>query len=349
MTMGIYETGEPERVDWVIVVDDDTTNLKMAGTILSKNNIRVTAVKSGRALIDYLAEHDKPDLILLDIDMPDMNGFETFERLSDIYKGDDQIPVIFLTANEDRDTEAKGLSLGAMDFIKKPFVPEVLVLRVRHIIELVRLQKDLSYEVQRKSAENEELSLQIVMALAGAIDAKDTYTNGHSSRVAKYSMEISKRYGYTSEKQNEIYMMGLLHDVGKIGIPDEVINKPSKLDDVEYEMIKAHPVIGAQILEAIKGLPELAVGARWHHERYGGGGYPDGLKGDQIPEEARIIAVADAYDAMTSYRSYRDPMSQERVREEIVKGKGTQFDPVFADCMLAMIDEDVDYQMREWK
>jgi len=254
-----------------------------------------------------------------------------------------------LTANEDRDTEARGLSLGAMDFIKKPFVPEVLVLRVRHIIELVRLQKDLSYEVQRKSAENEELSLQIVMALAGAIDAKDTYTNGHSSRVAKYSMEIAKRYGYTSEKQNDIYMMGLLHDVGKIGIPDEVINKPSKLDDVEYEMIKAHPVIGAQILEAIRGLPELAVGARWHHERYGGGGYPDGLKGDQIPEEARIIAVADAYDAMTSYRSYRDPMSQERVREEIVKGKGTQFDPVFADCMLAMIDEDVDYQMREWK
>ncbi|MBO4266599.1 MAG: HD domain-containing protein [Lachnospiraceae bacterium] len=193
----------------------------------------------------------------------------------------------------------------------------------------------------------EEMNIQVVSALASAIDAKDTYTNGHSSRVAEYSRMIAERAGYSKARQDEIYMMGLLHDVGKIGVPDEVINKPAKLTDEEFEYIKKHPVIGAGILERIKERPTLAVGARWHHERYGGGGYPDGISGEDIPEEARIIAVADAYDAMTSRRSYRDVMPQSRVREEIQKGSGTQFDPKFADVMLKMIDEDTDYTMHE--
>lgn len=140
-------------------------------------------------------------------------------------------------------------------------------------------------------------------------------------------------------------MMGLLHDIGKIGIPDAVINKPSRLSDDEYRLIKKHPVMGAKILENIKEKSELAMGARWHHEKFGGG-YPDGISGTDIPEQARIIAVADAYDAMTSYR---DPMDQERVRQEIENGKGTQFDPRFADIMLEMIAEDVGYDLREKK
>ena len=142
-------------------------------------------------------------------------------------------------------------------------------------------------------------------------------------------------------------MMGLLHDVGKIGVPDEIINKKGKLTDEEYAAIKVHPEIGDRILKKVKEMPKLSIGARWHHERYDGSGYPDGLKGDEILEEARIIAVADAYDAMTSHRSYRDILPQAVVREEIEKGKGTQFDPVFADIMLRMIDEDKDYMMHE--
>lgn len=193
----------------------------------------------------------------------------------------------------------------------------------------------------------EEMNLQVVSALATAIDAKDTYTNGHSSRVAGYSRMIAERYGYSEYEQDEIYMMGLLHDVGKIGVPDEVINKTSRLTDEEFELIKKHPVVGADILGRIKERPKLAVGARWHHERFGGGGYPDGISGNEIPEEARIIAVADAYDAMTSRRSYRDIMPQEKVRSEIEKGMGTQFDPQFARIMLQMIDEDKNYDMRE--
>ena len=142
-------------------------------------------------------------------------------------------------------------------------------------------------------------------------------------------------------------MMGLLHDVGKIGVSDAVINKPGKLTDEEFDQIKTHPVMGERILKKIREMPKLSIGARWHHERYDGSGYPDGLAGENILEEARIIAVADAYDAMTSHRSYRDVLPQEIVRGEIEKGKGTQFEPVFADIMLQMMDEDPEYTMRE--
>ncbi|MBO6115333.1 MAG: HD-GYP domain-containing protein [Lachnospiraceae bacterium] len=199
----------------------------------------------------------------------------------------------------------------------------------------------------KKQIQFTKLSVQVVEALAAAIDAKDHYTNGHSDRVAEYARQISKRYGYSEKKQDEIYMMGLLHDVGKIGIPDSVINKPDKLTDEEYEIIKQHPATGANILSKAKEMGRMAIGAHWHHERYDEKGYPDGLVGTDIPEEARIIAVADSYDAMTSRRSYRDVLPQDVVRKEIERGKGTQFDPVFADIILQMIDEDKEYQMCE--
>ena len=340
------EESTRDRTDWVVVVDDDVTNLKMAGLILSKHHMRVTALKSGRALLEYVKDN-KPDLILLDIRMPEMDGFETLQLLKQEMAPGQEIPVIFLTSDENAQSEMKGLDLGAMDFIKKPFVPEVLVLRVKHIIELVRLQKNLAEEVEIKTQENENLSLHVVKTLAETIDAKDTYTNGHSGRVAEYAREIARRYGYTRKQQDEIYMIGLLHDVGKIGVPDYVINKPSRLTDEEYAQIKTHTVMGDRILKNIEERPKLAIGARWHHERYDGKGYPDQLSGDDIPEEARIIAVADAYDAMSSHRSYRDILPQEAVRKEIENGIGTQFDPVFADIMLQIIAEDTEYKLRE--
>ena len=338
--------------DWILVVDDDTSNLKMANRILSGENLRVSCLKSGEDATKFLQEH-RPDLILLDVHMPGMNGFDTIAAIRENKETAD-IPVIFLTADDDSNTEKKGLEAGAMDFIKKPFVPEVLLLRVRHTIELIRLQTNLAYEVEKKTQEVtaqheklEKISRQIATTLSGAIDAKDTYTNGHSTRVAEYSREISRRAGFSEEVQDEIYMMGLLHDVGKIGIPDAIINKPAKLTDEEYSIIQKHPVTGAKILKNITEFPKLSTGARWHHERYDGKGYPDGIAGEEIPTEARIIAVADAYDAMSSRRSYRDVLPQAKVREEVEKGKGTQFDPVFAEIMLSMIDEDRDYQMRE--
>ncbi len=333
---------------WVVVVDDEDYNRKIVSRILNKHGFMVTALESGSELLDYIIEKkNKPDLILLDIVMPELDGFETLQRLQEGTGEDERIPVIFLTGEGSDETEMKGLRLGAEDFIRKPIYADVLIQRVNHIIELTLMHRSMAQEIELKAAECESLSRHVVKALAEAIDAKDKYTNGHSDRVANYSREIAKRYGYSEKEQDDIYMMGLLHDVGKIGVPDAVINKPGRLTDEEFAQIKAHPAIGDRILKSVEEMPKLSIGARWHHERYDGKGYPDGLKGDEILEEARIIAVADAYDAMTSHRSYRDILPQEVVRGELVKGKGTQFDPTFADIMIQMIDEDKEYLMHE--
>ena len=193
----------------------------------------------------------------------------------------------------------------------------------------------------------EKMLTQTAFALASAIDAKDKYTHGHSRRVAEYSKKIAEIYGKSEHECNEIYIAGLLHDVGKIGIPNGIINKDSKLTDEEFAVIKTHPVIGADILRRIDAAPFISVGAHYHHERFDGKGYPEGLSGDDIPKIARIIAVADAYDAMTSNRSYRKYLPQEAVRSEIEKNIGTQFDPEAARCMLMIIDEDKEYVLHE--
>lgn len=227
-------------------------------------------------------------------------------------------------------------------------------LLMKTLAELDELQKNLQIEVkkQTKKAEDrrekvERLSEQVILTLAKTIDAKDKYTNGHSERVAAYSREIAKRMGMSEQEQQEIYHMGLLHDVGKIGISDAIINKPGKLTEEEYQMIKKHPEIGGEILATISELPNISIGAKYHHEKYDGTGYPSKVAGEDIPLRARIIGIADAYDAMTSRRSYRDVLPQQVVREEIEKGRGTQFAPECVDIMLQMIEEDRDYQMCE--
>ena len=215
-------------------------------------------------------------------------------------------------------------------------------LRIYYIKQLIYKERMKKYNEKFRN-----LYRQSIMALADTVEAKDDYTNGHSKRVAEYSKEIAKRLGASEERQQEVFYIGLMHDVGKIGVPDEVINKKGRLTDEEYEQIKKHPVAGYDILKNITELPGIELGARYHHERYDGKGYPEGINEENIPLIARVIAVADAYDAMTSNRSYREVMPQEKVREEIEKNKGTQFDPQVADIMLAMIDEDTQYLMRE--
>ncbi|MDD7378382.1 MAG: HD-GYP domain-containing protein [Lachnospiraceae bacterium] len=202
-------------------------------------------------------------------------------------------------------------------------------------------------ELEKARDEVKTLSVEVMEALAHTIDAKDEYTKGHSVRVAKYSRMIAEKMGLSAENCENVYYMGLLHDIGKIGVPNEIINKPTKLSDEEYSIIKLHPVIGYDILIEIKSKPELSIGALWHHERYDGKGYPDGKSRDEIPYLARIITVADSYDAMTSNRSYRKYLSQEAVREELEKNMGTQFDPEVAKCMIALIDDDTEYVMHE--
>lgn len=198
----------------------------------------------------------------------------------------------------------------------------------RHEIALYR-------EAQQREA---TLFEETAEALVNAIDAKDKYTRGHSVRVAVLSKQIAREAGFSDEVCNQVYFAALLHDVGKIGVRYDVINKRSKLTDEEYAQIKNHTVMGYQILSSIKESPYWSIGAHYHHERYDGKGYPDGLAGEDIPLIARIIAVADAYDAMTSSRSYRDPLPMSKVREEIENGMNTQFDGRFAAIMLDLMD-----------
>ena len=345
-------TSEGKATDVLImVVDDDEINSK-AVTNMLQEEYRVLTANSGKKALDLLKEC-KPDLILLDVYMPEMDGHNVIQILKENSDYSD-IPVVFLTSDENEDTEVQGFSEGATDFIRKPFRKAVSIQRIRRILELSYLQKNLKHEVEKQTdiAEKrrqsvERMSLQMVHALANTIDAKDSYTNGHSTRVAKYSVMIAQKMGYSGEKLEQLQYAALLHDIGKIGVPREIINKPSKLTDEEYEIIKTHPAIGGNILNEISEIPDIAIGARWHHERYDGKGYPDQLKGLEIPEIARIIGVADAYDAMTSKRSYRDVLSQEIVRKELEKGKATQFDPDIAEIMIGLIKEDTDYQMHE--
>ena len=224
------------------------------------------------------------------------------------------------------------------------------------INELEVLQRTLKASVEKKTVaarekreKIERLATQMTRALVETIDAKDRYTSGHSARVARYSKMLAQRKGLPPEKCQQIFMMGLLHDIGKVGVPTSIINKPGRLTDKEFAQMKAHPIIGSSILEKVSIFPELRSGARWHHERPDGRGYPDGLFGDQIPLEAKIIAVADAYDAMTSSRSYRPIMPQEAVREQIVNGFDSQFDKEIASYMVELIDEDLEYNLHEFK
>lgn len=230
----------------------------------------------------------------------------------------------------------------------------IMVFFAKRKEELVEMQKQLEQKVEEQTEEiraqqhmTEELFLQTVTALSDAVDAKDRYTSGHSKRVAKYARMIASRMGKSAEEQEEIYRAGLLHDVGKIRVPVEIINKPGKLTAEEYDIIKIHPVTGYHILKGISGSRLIALGTKFHHERYDGTGYPNGLVGESIPEIARILGVADAYDAMASNRSYRKALPQSVVRSEIENGKGKQFDPEIADIMLQMIDEDSNYDMRQ--
>lgn len=320
----------------ILIVDDDRINLVMAQNLLQKE-YKVVGVNSGKQAYKYLEKHT-PDLILLDIFMPEIGGFEVMKKLQE-HKAWNKIPVIFLTADRKPETETECFKLGANDFITKPFEPMVMLNRVRRTIELEGYRQDLQKRLDEKTREVELVTIEAITTVANTIDAKDDYTRGHSFRVAAYSEELAKKLGWSEEDVRNIHYVALLHDIGKIGVPDSVLNKPFKLTDVEFEMIKNHTLVGAEILKDIRMFPNVSVGAKYHHERYDGKGYPEGLKGEDIPIVARIIGIVDSYDAMTSNRVYRKRLQDEIVKEELIKGKGTQFDPNLVDLFMELLEE----------
>lgn len=318
----------------ILVVDDSPINLRMAEQILA-DTYEVSKVQSGEAALEFL-EHCIPDLILLDLRLPGIDGREVLQRI----KANPRlarIEVICMTAESDPETETQCLILGAADFVAKPFVPKVMRSRIDKTLELEGLRNDLERKLQAKSALVEKVTLNSIMAIANTIDAKDPYTAGHSARVARCADEMARRLGWEEKDIQNIHYVALLHDIGKIGVPDAVLNKPSRLSDEEAQLIRKHPTVGGEILKDIHMIEHVAEGALYHHERYDGKGYPNGLKGEEIPICARIIGIADAYDAMASNRVYRPHLTDEEVIEQLKKGKGRQFDPKLVDLLVQML------------
>jgi len=258
----------------ILVVDDSTTNLKFVESMF-KDVYKLTLVKSGEQALKYLRKN-QVDLVLLDLFMPEMDGFETFEKIKEL-EMNAEVPVVFLTADVDTDSEVKGLKMGAMDFVRKPFVPEVMKKRIERILQLEDLTKNLKDIIQEKTMQIEQLSFEIIATVASMIEAKDSYIKGHSVRVAEYSALLAEALGWNEKEIQNLKYAGLLHDIGKVGIPDNVLNKPGKLTEIEFNIIKSHTTIGGDILKEIETIDGVDYGAMFHHERYDGNGYPNEL------------------------------------------------------------------------
>jgi putative two-component system response regulator len=284
-------------------------------------------------------------LIISDIRMPEMNGLELLKNVKAVRP---DMMFIIMTAYPEIDMAVEAVRLGANDFIIKPVDLELMVFSVKKALERKRMEEEI--EAHHKNLEKlveertsklreallvlKETHLDSIKVLAGAIDAKDPYTHGHSDRVRRMSMRIGTKLGFSQKKLENLVFGAALHDIGKIGIKDEILQKPEPLTPEEYQYIQSHTLIGAKIVEGIDFFKDKIPMIRNHHEHYDGSGYPDGLIGEVIPLEARIIAVPDAFDAMTSLRPHRRAFPVEDVLLEMEKGKGTRFDPQILEIFL---------------
>ncbi len=315
------------------------------GFIVDRNGLVIAHKDKGEIGRNYLEDPDKA--VLMDAVMNSRNGktgLTVDGEKSTIFS--EQIVknwYVIIVAND------KQLFNNTRQQLYTSIILTVIIDIVIILFAVIAARRILKAEQRDEESRKrlEKMNINIIRSLASTIDAKDRYTSGHSRRVAEYAVKIAKKMGMSEEEQNVVFITGILHDVGKIRVPEEVINKPGKLTNEEFDQIKTHPVSGYHILHGIHEDPRIGYGSKYHHERYDGRGYPNGLAGENIPRIARIIAVADAYDAMASDRSYRKALPQDVVRKEILEGKGTQFDPEIADVMLEIIDEDKDYELRQ--
>lgn len=327
----------------ILIVDDNPINIDLLLDIL-KNDYRFGVAKSGARAIDFV-ENNTPDLILLDVMMPEIDGFEVCAKL----KSDDrfkEIAIIFITALSDARYIAKGFEVGAVDYITKPFKAAEVKARVQTHMSLKKMREalnrhnqDLEDEVRRKTAQIQEMFTSTVRAMALMSESRDPYTAGHQARVAQYACEIGRTMNLSPERLEAINIAGLLHDIGKIRTPVSLLNRPGKLLKAEWELIQTHPVIGFKILEQIPFPWPIAQIVYQHHERMDGNGYPQGLSGDNILLEAKILAVADVMEAMSSHRPYRAALPVELAVNEIKNNRGISFDPAVVDAFLICLDK----------
>jgi putative two-component system response regulator len=310
----------------ILVVDDEPTNLRVLRQIL-QNDYTLSFSRSGQDALD-LVEREQPDLILLDIMMPEMTGLEVCQRLK-ANPDFAHIPVIFVTALQDAVDEAYGFEIGAVDYIVKPVVPSTVLARVKTHISLVRAE------------ELHETHIDLIQRLGRAAEYKDNETGLHVQRMSHYARIIALAYGFDEAAANELMMAAPMHDIGKIGIADSILLKPGKLTETEFAEMKTHTLIGAEILANSRSrLIQLAHSvALSHHEKWDGSGYPNGLKGEDIPIEGRIVAIADIFDALTSERPYKKAWTVEEALEFIKLQSGKHLDPALAPLMEQTLPE----------
>ena len=299
-------------MDKILIVEDNPDSAEVLRDILVKEGYYCDIAATGKEAV-LMVSTSRYSLILLDVMLPDISGFSLLEK----FKAEaftSMVPVILLTALDDTKSRIKGYNLGCSDFVSKPYNHFELIARVNNHIRLKNTLEDL------------EDTNNVLYTLAATIEAKDPYTRGHSQRVGKFSYLLAKELGWKESECVKIERAGLLHDIGKIGVPDYILTKPGKLTDEEFEVMKTHPVLSAQICKSLSRLRDVIPMIKHHHERIDGNGYPDRLAGENLPLGARIMAVVDAWDTMTSDRAYRKKMPEGKVFEILSSGAGSQWD-----------------------
>ena len=333
---------ENEKKARILVVDDEEKIREVLQRTLEAEGYDCHTANDASAA---LAQMDEcvADLILSDIMMPGVSGVDLLKEVQERYP---DTAVIMVTAVSDTQIAINAMKMGAGDYLTKPFNLVEVVMSVERALEkrsLVLSNRDyrdhLEQKVEQQTNEIRMTFLGAVKALAEALEAKDPYTHGHSKRVTEISVILAREMGVSTEEQDRIRLAGLVHDIGKIGVPEEILHKQGKLTDTEFDSIREHPTIGEKILNPIIKDPEILAIVRHHHERFTGGGYPAGISGDGIPLGSRLMAVADAYDAMTSSRPYRNALTPAKAENQLQSGRGSQFDPEVVDLFFNSKDK----------
>lgn len=322
----------------ILVIDDEPNNLQLLRQIL-KGQYNISLAYSGIQGIE-LAKNLLPDLILLDVMMPDVDGYETCIRLKSDPKTE-KIPVIFVTAKTEVEDEKRGFDVGAVDYISKPVSGGIVHARVATHLALYDQQRMFEIQLEQRTTELAASQKAAIHMLGEAGHYNDEDTGAHIWRMAAYASAIARAYGWPVARAELLQLAATMHDTGKIGIPDSILKKKGKLDAEQWVTMKTHARIGYEILCKNKSalFSMAAEVALYHHEKWNGSGYPEGLKGEAIPESARIVALADVFDALTMQRPYKKAWSIEAAMAEIVLGRGKHFDPRLTDCFISIREE----------
>ena len=325
----------PPRASIVLVVDDVKANRELLEGHLTDLGYDVRQARDGYEALDAVAA-EEPDLVLLDIDMPRLDGIAVCERLK-AHPVRRLIPIVILTASSDRETRLRGIAAGADDYLSKPFDAKELLIRTKVLLNQRALNRRL------------DATEGVLFALARAVEARDRHTIHHAERVGSYARAIGEAFGLHSEDNDLLYEAGVLHDLGKIAISDAILQKPGPLNDQEFARMREHSAEGERICLSLRSVADYLPVIRHHHERVDGTGYPDHLGGTAIPLGARVVAIADAWDAMVSDRPYRAGLGRDEARRRLDVGSGKQWDAGFVEIFKALLDQGLQDRVMDWQ